>query len=95
MRAPLSLRIAADFALCVGAFVLPWWALLIAGTVACFFFKNFYEFLAVALFLDFLYGAPGHAVFGVHFFVSAAALFCFGFSVYLKRRLSFYETFHA
>jgi len=49
-------RILVDVILVVGAFLLPWWVTAILGLAALFYFKNFYEAIAIGLVLDSIYG---------------------------------------
>jgi hypothetical protein len=39
-----------------GAFILPWWIVIILGLFLMFYFDNFYEFILAGLILDGLYG---------------------------------------
>ncbi|MEK7661953.1 MAG: hypothetical protein AAB355_00410 [Patescibacteria group bacterium] len=83
-------RIAADFFIILSIFIFPYWVPLLAGLFFLFYFRNFYEYLAVAFFLDLLYGGGVLRVYGIPFFLSIAALILYISAAVLKKRLILY-----
>ena len=84
------LRIISDLILFLGIFFWPWWVNLLLGGALIFFFRNFYEFLLMALFTDLLYGGAYHKILGIPFFISVVSFFLFTSLLTLKARLLIY-----
>ncbi len=70
---PIIRRVILDILLLLGAFIFPWWALLIAA-FACMLRFGMYEAAVVGIFFDALYG--GASVWPLHtlIFIVAALL---------------------
>lgn len=81
------MRILADALLVLSALLLPSWAALFFGAVLFFTFERFYELLAVALFMDLLYGAPLPRFWHTEFAFSLTAVVVFVALSYVKRRI--------
>lgn len=84
-------RILANIVIFLAVCVAPWWFCLILLCIGMFVFKNFYESLAIALFLDGFHGAPGAAFFGTNTFFITITGVAFIVSIFLKTRLRFYQ----
>ncbi|OHA25720.1 MAG: hypothetical protein A3D52_01505 [Candidatus Taylorbacteria bacterium RIFCSPHIGHO2_02_FULL_44_36] len=77
-------------AFCVASLILPWWLFLLIGISMAFVYRNFYELLFMAIFLDLLYGAPSGKFLGFRFALTLLAAIILVITTILKRRLKNY-----
>ena len=88
-RSNLILRIVLDIILFLGVFIFPFWLMLILAFVGLLYFRNFYEFIAVFVVLDFLYAAPEKRFGGSVFVLTVVSTIVY-FSVnFLKKKTIF------
>lgn len=59
-----SKRIFSTALLLASIFYAPWWATLFLAAVAAFYFKKYYELIALGTFFDILYGTNGGLAMG-------------------------------
>jgi len=80
-------RFIADCALFVGVLLLPWWVVLILGSLFFIVFESYYELLFVGLLSDVLYAAPRMSFGGfeaMHVMVGIVLFVCLFF---IKKRV--------
>lgn len=83
-------RVIADILLFFLIFVGPWWLLIVLISAGIFLFRNYYESLGLAIFLDGLYSVPNVTFFGSGAFFTIIIAAIFLLSTFLKTRLKFY-----
>lgn len=84
-------RLIADIFMLVGAFLLPWWLMLVALALCIFFFREYYEGFALGIIIDSLYNAPVPLLYHFQFFLTLLVVILFVIAEYAKRRLTFYR----
>lgn len=65
----------------------PWWLYFILGFIILVFYENFWEFPALAIIADLLYGVPISLFYGFTFVGGAGALILFFTRRVIARRL--------
>lgn len=68
-------------------FFLPWWIVLLCATGGAFYFKDYYEMIALGALFDILYGVNGGFVTGYGMFGFVAAFILFFIVERVKKEL--------
>jgi len=85
----MLLRFLIDLLLLLSIFIIPWWACVFLSIFLIYFFKNYYEAIAIAFLIDFLHSAQTEAFFGFQFVVSLLVLILFIAMQYMKKEMIF------
>jgi len=81
-------RITADCFVAVSVLLFPWWVTALTAVVCFFLFKSYYyEFIAAALAVDILYGAPQSRFGDSLFVVLIGALLILAVLMPVRRRM--------
>lgn len=85
-------RILADLALLVSVVLLNFWITLVGAMAAIFYFKNFYEAIAIGIMIDLLYGVPLERFFHIPYMATIIFVVLYAAAHELKQLMRVYES---
>ncbi|NQV88420.1 MAG: hypothetical protein HQ402_02615 [Parcubacteria group bacterium] len=88
---PKILRIIIDALLFIGIFVFPGYIFVIVALALVFYFNSYYEILIAGFIIDSVYGVSLDMFFGLNFAFTLYSAIIFLTSLYLKKKLKFYQ----
>ncbi|MBI5816913.1 MAG: hypothetical protein HZB09_00605 [Candidatus Yonathbacteria bacterium] len=84
-------RIFADILIVISTFFLPLWISFLGVIAGLFYFKNFYEAIAIGVLADMLYGVSLQKFFHIQWVTTVLFLFLYFAINQLKQYTRFYE----
>lgn len=80
-------RFFSDILIYLVAILFPGWGFFVLGAIATYFFENYYEFIVVALLVDYIYGFPIPGWYGFRFVFASLAILVFVAIKIFKRKV--------